>query len=167
VQPPNDLQSTDPPHPGVRFPPPLIFVATFLAGLAAQRWITRLQIPRVAALPWLFAAVGWAMIAVAFGLFMWAGQTFGRAGTSMLPFRPASRLVRSGPYRFTRNPMYVSLSVLYFGLALLFDLVWPLVLWPVAVAVLHHFVIRREERYLSSAFGQEYGAYRQAVRRWL
>jgi protein-S-isoprenylcysteine O-methyltransferase Ste14 len=76
-------------------------------------------------------------------------------------------LVTSGPYRFSRNPMYVGLSALYLGLALLFNVAWPLALFPVVVMALFRLVIRREERYLAEAFGETYALYAQRVRRWL
>jgi protein-S-isoprenylcysteine O-methyltransferase Ste14 len=97
----------------------------------------------------------------------WGLVVFFRIRTAIMPIRPASHLVASGPYRFSRNPMYVGLSVLYLGLALLFNVVWPIVLLPLVVFALYHLVIRREERYLADAFGDAYAAYRQRVRRWL
>ena len=80
--------------------------------------------------------------------------TFWRARTAIIPHRPASRLVRHGPYRFTRNPMYVGLTGLYTGLALIFNVGWPLVLLPLVLVVLWGVVIQREERYLRAAFGK-------------
>ena len=93
--------------------------------------------------------------------------TFWRARTAIIPHRPASRLVRHGPYRFTRNPMYVALTALYVGLALLFNVAWPLVVLPVVLWLLWHVVIRHEERYLLFAFGGDYAAFTREVRRWL
>ena len=75
--------------------------------------------------------------------------------------------MQSGPYRLSRNPMYVALSLLYVSLAALVNVAWPLVLWPAVVASLSSFVIRREERYLSGAFGAESADYRRRVARWL
>lgn len=111
--------------------------------------------------------VGWFSLLVGLVLVIWAMTTFVRARTAILPFRPASRLVRAGPYRFSRNPMYVSLSALYVGLAFVFSVGWPLVFWPIVLVSLYRFVIRREEKYLAGAFGAEYAAYRNDVRRWL
>jgi protein-S-isoprenylcysteine O-methyltransferase Ste14 len=75
--------------------------------------------------------------------------------------------VTGGPYRRTRNPMYVAMTLLYLGASLLMNGLWPLLALPVVLAALTFAVIRREERYLSSAFGAEYDAYRRRVRRWL
>jgi protein-S-isoprenylcysteine O-methyltransferase Ste14 len=154
------------PHPGVRFPPPFLFVGGFLAGLALERWGWRIQFADHG-LRILFLLTGW--LGVMIGLFLagWGLVVFFRARTAIVPIHPASRLVASGPYRFSRNPMYVGLSALYLGLALLFNVAWPIVLFPLVVIALDRLVIRREERYLADAFGDAYAVYRQRVRRWL
>lgn len=92
---------------------------------------------------------------------------FHQAGTSVAPRMPTSALVTSGPYRITRNPMYVGMAFLYAGLALLLDLVWPLVFLPVVLLAIDRRVIPREERHLESEFGKEYFDYRGHVRKWL
>jgi protein-S-isoprenylcysteine O-methyltransferase Ste14 len=92
---------------------------------------------------------------------------FWRAGTTLMPNRPASRLVVEGPYRFSRNPMYLGLTTLYLGVALMLNSVWVLALLPGVLLLLQTGVIRREERYLEGAFGPGYQAYRTRVRRWL
>jgi protein-S-isoprenylcysteine O-methyltransferase Ste14 len=149
--------------PGVKFPPPLVFVGGFLVGLALERWIYRTSLgPRGP-----LAAAGWAIATAAVLLAGWGMVTFWRARTAIIPHRPASHLVRHGPYRFTRNPMYVGLTGLYTGLALIFNVGWPLVLLPLVLAVLWGVVIQREERYLRAAFGEEYAAFQREVRRWL
>lgn len=147
---------------GVLVPPPLVYVGGLLLG-----WL----VGRLSALPGFDD--GWAdplaalcigaallLIATALGLFR-------RAGTSPLPMLPTTSLVIRGPYRFTRNPMYLAMAVLYLGVALLFDLPWALVVLPVVIVVMQTQVIAREERYLEAKFGDEYRAYRQRVRRWL
>jgi protein-S-isoprenylcysteine O-methyltransferase Ste14 len=92
---------------------------------------------------------------------------FRLAGTNPLPMRPTTSLVVRGPYRLTRNPMYLGLALLYAGLALLFDLGWALVLIPVLLFVVHTQIVASEERYLEATFDDEYRAYRTRVRRWL
>jgi protein-S-isoprenylcysteine O-methyltransferase Ste14 len=153
-------------HPGVPFPPPFLFVAGFLAGLALERWGWRIPVAPDG-LRALLVFTGW--LGVIAGLFLagWGLLVFFRARTAIIPNHPARRLVTSGPYRFSRNPMYVGLSALYVGLALLFNVAWPLVLFPVVLIALFGLVIRREERYLAEAFGDAYALYGQRVRRWL
>jgi protein-S-isoprenylcysteine O-methyltransferase Ste14 len=97
----------------------------------------------------------------------WGILTFRRRSTAIIPFHPATTIVMTGPYRLTRNPMYIGMSVQYSGVALLLDTWWAFALLPVVVAIIDRQVIAREERYLSSAFGAEYDSYRSRVRRWI
>lgn len=154
-----------PTTPGVHFPPPFVFVAAFLIGMALDRWVMEFRLGN-AGRPVLLVA-GWLLIALGLGVMLSAIWTFTRARTSVLPFRPATAMVTSGPYRLSRNPMYVGLTLLYVGLSLLAGMAWPLVMLPLALWALTALVIRREEQYLGSAFGAEYAAYRQRVRRWI
>jgi protein-S-isoprenylcysteine O-methyltransferase Ste14 len=100
-------------------------------------------------------------------LMFWAMVTFVRARTAILPFRPASTIVTTGPFQFTRNPMYLGLTFSYLGLALVSAILWAIAVLPVVLLALHTLVIRREEAYLSTAFSDEYAAYRNRVRRWI
>ncbi len=153
------------PHPGVRFPPPLLFVAGFLAGWLVHR---SRPVPFVAPASAATTDVaGWIVIGVALIVIAWALVTFHRHRTAVYPNQPAARVVRSGPFRLSRNPMYVSFTLLYLGLSLLMNTLVPLIFLPVVIFLLVLLVIRREERYLRSAFPAEYEAYCRDVRRWL
>jgi protein-S-isoprenylcysteine O-methyltransferase Ste14 len=154
------------PNPGVRFPPPFIYVAAYLVGLAVERWIVRVHLSRPGTRPWLVMA-GWAVIVIGASIVASGLVTFRFAHTAIMPIRPASRIVRRGPYRFTRNPMYLGMAILYTGLTLLFDTVVPLLLLPLAIVAMRILVIDREERYLTDAFGEDYRQYQREVRRWL
>ena len=92
---------------------------------------------------------------------------FRRAKTTPVPIRPATTLVMSGPYRFTRNPMYVGLAIATLGCGRVLRTWWPLVLLIPTIAIVNEFVILPEERYLHRRFGVEYDAYARRVRRWL
>lgn len=155
------------PHPGVRFPPPLIFVAGFLLGWILETRVERFRLIGGATSAAPLELFGSAALGAGLGLMLWGIATFRRARTAVLPHRPASRLVLSGPYRFTRNPMYTGLTIGYVGLACIANVGWPLVLLPLVLATLVRLVIRREEDYLVHAFGAEYEAYQHRVRRWL
>jgi protein-S-isoprenylcysteine O-methyltransferase Ste14 len=154
-----------PTSPGVPFPPPLLFVAGFLIALGLDRWV----------LQWRFGGSirptlvtgGWLLMLIGAFILIWAVLTFTRAHTAILPSRPARTIVATGPFRYSRNPMYVALSTMYVGLSLLAGKAWPLVLLPIVLVAVYAIVIRREEHYLASAFGDEYAAYRRRVRRWL
>jgi protein-S-isoprenylcysteine O-methyltransferase Ste14 len=94
-------------------------------------------------------------------------RTIEKAGTPIRTDRPVPRLVTDGPFRFTRNPEYLGLAMLYAGIALLRNSLWAILLLPVVVYVIQREVIGREERYLERTFGEEYLAYKAQVRRWL
>jgi protein-S-isoprenylcysteine O-methyltransferase Ste14 len=85
----------------------------------------------------------------------------------MVPMNPTTALVTSGPYRLTRNPMYLGMAFLYVALAFAFGVMWALVFLPAVLVVVDRFVIVREEPYLERKFGQAYREYRSRVRRWL
>ena len=159
------IDDESPRHPGVRFPPPLLFVLPLGAGILLHQWLPL----HLVAAGWRVVAVlvGWLLIGISAALSGWAMITFLRRRTPIRPYRPATSLVTWGPYRFSRNPMYVSLSALYLGVSILVNTIWPVFFFPVVIASLYFLVIRREERYLSSAFGSEYSSYCDSVRRWL
>jgi protein-S-isoprenylcysteine O-methyltransferase Ste14 len=92
---------------------------------------------------------------------------FRAAGTNVPTNMPTTALVISGPYRFSRNPIYLALTLIYLGLALGYGSWWPMVLLAPLLIVLRFGVIGREERYLEDKFGEAYRAYRSSVRRWL
>lgn len=159
---PNDQKAAA--SAGVNFPPPLIFAIFLATGwLANRQW------------RWAMTAgpESWrsitavALIAIAVLLMSSAVFSFRRARTSIIPNRPVSAFVVAGPYRFTRNPMYVSMAILYSGIALLLNSWWPFVLLLVVLVIIRHAVIAREERYLRTLFPVEYPAYCARVRRWV
>lgn len=159
------MTAADHDSPGVPVPPPLLFVFGFLLGLLADGVVpvrllgsARREIAVIG---------GWGAIAAGLLVMCWGLATFLRSRTAVMPHLPASRLVTSGPYRFSRNPMYVGLTLTYVGLALLIDTAWPLFVLPVVLSLLMVLVVRREERYLERAFGEAYRSYRQRVRRWV
>jgi protein-S-isoprenylcysteine O-methyltransferase Ste14 len=147
---------------GVSFPPPFLYVGHFLLGILLDRWIPLPALPRTPSR--LLATV---LLLPGLGLIFWSLWLFLRARTSPLPMRPTTAIVRSGPYRWTRNPMYLGMLLLYLGVALLFDVGWALVLAPVLVVFVGRLVIAKEERYLEASFGDEYQRYKAQVRRWI
>lgn len=157
-----DQAQTQPQHAGVYVPPPLFYVIIFVVATL----LDHLK-------PLAFAAtvtsrvIGIALILGAVALAMWSIGLFWRQGTSMVPVKPSTAFVVDGPYRFSRNPMYMSMLIAYIGAALIAASFWPFLLLPVVIIVVDVFVIHREERYLSARFGEEYALYRSRVRRWI
>jgi protein-S-isoprenylcysteine O-methyltransferase Ste14 len=153
---------SEPDRSGVTIPPPLIYVAGFLIGVALE-----LVFP-IGALP-----LPLALAAAFIGLALWlaldgaAMLHFRRARTSMIPMKPSTALVTSGPYRVSRNPMYVGMAVVYVALALSVGVIWALAVLPLVILAVDRLVIVREEPYLERKFGDEYREYKRRVRRWL
>ena len=110
---------------------------------------------------------GLIIIALAVALAISGRQALVGAGTNVNPYRPSTAVVDSGPYRFTRNPLYVSLTLMYLGLTLAFNTWWGFVLLVPVLIVMHFGVILREERYLEGKFGESYRRYRDNVRRYI
>ena len=143
-------------------PPPLLFVASILA-MAVGHLAWPLAYWLVS--PWNLAGLG--PIAAGIVVAVAGNLCFRRQGTPVNPFSTPTSLVVAGPFRVSRNPMYLGLTLALTGIALLFGSVTALLPVPVFVAVLYWMFIRREERVMEQAFGAEYVAYKRRVRRWL
>ena len=152
-------------NPGVRFPPPFLFVIGLLAGWVLDRYWHALPLSRFAGSA--LEPFGLAALALGVVLAGWGMITFRRAKTAIIPHHSASQLVTHGPYQFTRNPMYTGLTIAYLGGSALLDSAWPVIVLPAVILILVETVISREEKYLRDAFGAEYTGYAASVRRWL
>ena len=111
--------------------------------------------------------IGLTTIAVGIALMVFAGVQFWRKHTSVIPYIPTTAIIQSGPFRISRNPIYLADTLCYVGVAFLLNTAWPLLWLPLVLLVMHRGVILREERYLERKFGDEYNRYRLRVRRWL
>ena len=143
-------------------PPPAIFGVALLVGLGIDFVYPLPSIPF-----WLQLGSGAAMITGGVMVIRSSMQSIDRAGTTYDPYAPSTVLVTAGIYRYTRNPGYLGLAVIQFGLALMIDSPWIAMMTIVAVVITNQFVIRLEEEKLGRAFGQEYRDYRNKVRRWI
>ena len=151
-----------PDHPNVIALPPLIF----LAGAVVSGILNYLHpIPVMMYSASLVLGIFLALIALNFAL--WAERVMKKAGTNIRPDRPSLVIVTSGPFCFTRNPLYLSLCLLQLSLGFILD-GWIPVLFTMLLGVILHFgVILREEKYLEAKFGEQYLHYKRKVRRWL
>jgi protein-S-isoprenylcysteine O-methyltransferase Ste14 len=139
-----------------------VYLAATLLGVVLQRlWPLGLVPPPVGR--WIGAVLiaGWVVLAAM------AIREFRGAGTTVMPTGEVSAFVTSGPFRFTRNPMYLGLAFLQAGVAFVLSNAWVLALLPLSIAVVDRVVIPGEERYLEAKYGADYAAYRTRVRRWL
>jgi protein-S-isoprenylcysteine O-methyltransferase Ste14 len=143
--------------------PPIIYLAAIAGGLALHR-----------AWPWPLPAggpvrplLGGALVVTSLLLLGLSVRRFRAAGTPVPARKPTTAIVRTGPYRFSRNPIYLAFSLLQLGIAIWAGSWWLVATLAVALAIIHYVVVPREERYLEARFGAEYRDYKAAVRRWL
>lgn len=149
-------------NPGVIAPPPLIYAAGLVAGLL-MNWLRPIPfLPRPLARVLGLSAIGSGASILFSGL-----RAMRRAGTNVDPYKPATAIVTGGPYRYTRNPLYVGLTLIYTGITALANALPAALLLPAVLAVMRRGVIEREEAYLERKFGDEYLQYKNRTRRWL
>jgi protein-S-isoprenylcysteine O-methyltransferase Ste14 len=146
-------------------PPPLLFVLPLVLGLLLHSRFPLVHVSEALAdgLRWL----GIALIVVGAAHILSSAALFARSGTTIIPHRRSSVIVTQGAYRWTRNPMYVGLTLIYVGVSVLSAAVWPIFFLPFPVWVMDRQVIPTEERQMEEAFGSTYIAYKARVRRWL
>jgi protein-S-isoprenylcysteine O-methyltransferase Ste14 len=146
----------------VLFPPPLAYVAALLLGLRLQSsFPLPLLLPKT-----LRTFLSGALLGTGITIGALAVREMKSAGTNIQPQQPTTVLVVEGPYRFTRNPIYLSMALIYSGLAVLTNALWPLLLLPLPLQLLKRGVIEREEHYLERKFGEQYQRYKESVPRW-
>ena len=143
--------------------PPIAWALAFVAGLGVD-WLYPMPfVPMFVAGAW----VGGVIFAIGFVLAIWAIVTIRRAGTRVETNKPTTTIVASGPYSFTRNPIYIGMFLGQTGLAVGFDSLWILAALVPFYVVIRYGVIAREEAYLERKFGDDYLDYKCRVRRWL
>ncbi|HET9636793.1 MAG TPA: isoprenylcysteine carboxylmethyltransferase family protein [Gemmatimonadaceae bacterium] len=149
--------------PDILILPPVLVGGTMIVGLIVHYLLWPVSI-----LPMLLSRVLGVVVFVSSGVLAHlAHRAMQRVGTNVLPTQPTLAIATDGPFRFTRNPLYIAAIGVYLGTTLWVNsLVMLLLIIPVAL-VLHWGIVLREERYLSAKFGGEYDAYRARTRRWL
>lgn len=146
--------------PGVRVPPPIM-----VAGAIAAAWAMMRVLPLPIGEP--LPGIGALVLFAALALIGWAVFAMVRAGTDPRPDRPDAVLIESGPFRFSRNPIYLGFLLLATGMALRWGDLWGWIGVAACHLMLDRLVIAREETYLVARFGAAYDAYRARVRRWM
>ena len=149
-------------RPNVIAFPPLVFGLGLGIGFLLH-WLWPVPIGSPQPPRW----IGGALAVSSAVLALWGSQTMRRAGTNIKPTEPTTAIVQTGPFRFSRNPLYVSLTILYVGVSWMFNALIPLLLLPPLLIFVHFGIVRREERYLEAKFGSEYTDYCKRVRRWI
>ncbi|MBZ8132647.1 isoprenylcysteine carboxylmethyltransferase family protein [Afifella sp. IM 167] len=144
--------------------PPLIMGGAVLIG-AALSWLV--PIPLAPGLAQALRAIGVVMMGCAVSLDFWTFLTFRRHMTTVRPDRSASALATDGPFRYSRNPIYIGNTALIFGLGLAFGSIWVALTAPFVLVLIDRLAVRGEEKHLEARFGEPYRAYKTRVRRWL
>ena len=149
-------------NPGIRVPPPLIYLLPLLLGLLLdRRWHVPFLGRGVARI------IGWPLIGGALVLNTWFLRTIRDAEVPIRTDKPVPGLTTEGPFDYSRNPAYLGLAMIYAGIAVLRNSLWAILLLPAVLLVIQREVIGREERYLERTFGEEYLDYKASVRRWV
>lgn len=156
------MTQADADHTGVIMPPPVIYLGALLL-VSSLHWIWPVPVVDHAAMLW----TGIVLLVVGAGINGWGVYTLYRGNTAVHPSHPASRLITSGPFGFSRNPLYVGLTVIYIGVTLMLNSLWGLLLFVPLLLVMHHGVVLREEQHLEARFGDEFRQYCARVRRYL
>lgn len=151
-------------NPGVPIPPPLIYAATFFVAVFIQK-MEPINDQFLRSRPVQVAA--FILFAIAIFLSARSLTQFFRSKNTLITIKAAQSLQTTGIYQFTRNPMYLSLLLIYLGLTCLIGNCWNIILLPVLFAIVQEYIIKREEKYLDRRFGKEYHDYKSNVRRWI
>ena len=158
----SDEPNEAPDTAGVVARPPLIYAGALVVGLLAKTLFPSAFLPRKVA-----RLVGLPLLVAGLVLFLSSLRTMHRAGTDVRTNKPTNSLVIEGPYRFTRNPIYLGFTLFYGGVTALTNSLPSALLLPFVLVVMRRGVIEREERYLERIFGEEYLRYKARVRRWV
>lgn len=146
-------------RPATLLPPPLVYVAALWGA-----WELNKLLPLAfAKLP----VIGWLLVGLGSVLLLWSAWTMFRHKTTVNPYKEVAHLVQSGPFRFSRNPIYLADSIIYSGVMLIWGNWWALLLYPVVWAAIRYGVIKNEEAHLAARFGNAYAQYCVRVRRWI
>jgi len=148
-------------NPGVLVPPPFIYLAGLLIGIGLEALWPLPVLPQAVQY-----AAGFALAAASSVIAVLGFREFARAKTPFDPHKSTQRIITSGPFRYSRNPLYLSLAMLYAGIAIAIDGIWIIAMLVPTLIILHYGVILREEAYLERKFPDAYRPYKARVRRW-
>lgn len=149
-------------NPGVVAPPPLIFLSGLILG---GIWTWFYPFPMM--LGGLAVVLGNLLFLVGIGVIAIIFAQMRKAKTNIEPWKPTTKILDTGFYGISRNPIYLGMILIYLGISCLFNSIWFLPFLPLSLLAIHYGVILREEKYLESKFGEEYLDYKQRVRRWI
>lgn len=144
-----------------RILPPVYFVTAILSMA-----VLHILFPIKRILPAAYSSGG-VLILIGMSLILWAVRLFTKAGTTIKPFEASTKMIVSGPYRWSRNPIYLGLAIILLGIGLALGTLTPFVIVPLFVWLIQKNVIAHEEAMLDKSFGAAYAEYKKRIRRWL
>ncbi|HLO15814.1 MAG TPA: isoprenylcysteine carboxylmethyltransferase family protein [Anaerolineales bacterium] len=156
------MNQTQVDHANVKIAPPVLLLIHIFAAFLIN-WF----LPLPFAFPSILVWIGYVLVIIGFGLPFSAANQFMKAHTTLDPHSSVSQIVTRGPYRFSRNPIYLGFVCFLIGITLIFRTYWGLILSPLFIVLLNMLVIKYEEAYLEKKFGEVYTSYKSRVRRWL
>ncbi len=149
----------------MRFPPPFLYLISIGLGVLSHRFVRPWPLPGSGG--WTRAAIGLAVIAAGVGLAFAAIGLFKRTGQEPEPWKPTPSILTEGIYRYSRNPMYVSLAVVQSGIGIGLGNLWIVAFTALSLVAVYVVAVRHEEAYLERKFGDEYRRYKARIRRWI
>jgi len=150
-------------HANVIIRPPIIYLIPLAIGIILNAWMPLILLPD----PLIGNLIGWPLLIAGIFLMVWALKIFSKGGEDKHPNTPTNKILKDGPYTFSRNPMYLAFNIIYVGIVLIVNTIWLIIFLPIAFIILHYGVVIREEQYMGKKFGTEYKKYKSEVRRWL
>ncbi len=150
----------------VRIPPPVAGIATIIAGYVIGELVPILMTYELGT-PGRYWIGGAIVVLAGYFLGIWPSRLFRDTGQNVTPWSETPEIIIKGPYKFTRNPMYLMMLLVNLGFAVILSEAWIVILMPALALVLYHIAIKHEEVYLEEKFGDSYRAYKETVRRWI
>ncbi len=144
--------------------PPVIYGIPLLIGILLNSFFSLKIFPEGTSTSLLI--LSWILVVFGFFIAGWVLSIFLKKGEDISPDRPTKIIITNGPFRFSRNPVYLSLNIVYFGISLILNNLWLIIFWPFAFLILRYGVVSKEEQYLERKFGKKYLVYKKRTRRW-
>ena len=157
----NKLTDNKPDHAQVMIPPPVIYLGLILLGWLINK-IIPLTISSTIWLKW----IGVLFILIATIIIALSRREFIKVNTSIRPDKSTTAIISTGPYKISRNPLYISLTLFHVAISIVLNNLWILFMVIPAIIMIVFGVITKEEKYLENKFGQQYLDYKSSVRRW-
>lgn len=146
----------------VKFPPPFVFLISMIVAFGVQHF-RPIDIGNSLG----FKFVGLVVVILGISIVIFIRRSFHRVETNIEPWKPTNKIISTGFYAYSRNPIYIALCLVSIGLGILFNSFWILISFIPSIVIVYYIAIKKEEVYLEKKFGEEYNLYKKKVRRWL